>query len=908
MTCSSQAKFRAHRLPGSLSSNSSGAGTFAPPKASVCTANWDATPVHQSSENRRASKHDHRSPHPRRPRPSHLLSNALPRGAAVTLRAFESCLRGTCVGRLHAALARDRLVRSTGAASGMPPQQQKVDIGSDPGQPLLPCRFPRLPDWFVRSEAAAPSGGRARRRLADRRLAWRIAEWQTAYFCACEMGWPKDAVAAVDALPRGDPTGSQLFSFHSLVESNLPLSRLACAPFKGGAGRGLQVLKDWISEFEASARTSSGKTSDFRPETLSTVAKPVVHDRIAVMNPAGTVNPSDWLGEDAEIVERYHERREEVADSAVPRACFMVSRPDERKLRHMLLESRMAVLVEESQVPRRGNGALLLAGLFSVPHKEDRDRLIFDRRPQNAGDARLAWASLPLGSQLCQLIVDSDEVVRGSGDDLRTYFYALANAPEALLHSCFGRRLVGSDEWSAYGARLGVSYRLALRVVGMGDRNAVDIAQACHEGVLRSRGCLRGRERLAYGRRFPLYDTLEGLYIDGHFAIRVVKAWEAGRACGRDFEIIRTSHLAYREAGLERAPEKGFGFSRALEGEASPRADTLFTVIGTEVNGEVGRVGSPCQKRAELFRLVGLMVGLPVVRKDLLRRGVALFVHPYMHQKGLMSTFHVFYRWLGGLPEGVGTRWSRLPRAELAMAALLLPLAEADIRLPVSDRISTTDATPLRGGATAFWGRRPLSKYLYRMTEQRGCRTRLTCWMERPGQLGPCYADVEKLVAVAEHHVTRALPCRRARHINLQEIDEVSRELEESTQYSVLGERQANGVDSNVTLGAWAKGRSGSPAVNRALQKGAAWQLFARRLMLNFRLGTAANPSDDPSRLADVRLPVEGEAWEEELASGEWPSELTQLAATCSGESSVPGAPPASCSPSRQFPSRSLLV
>eukprot|EP00972_Heterocapsa_arctica_P025673 3777499-Heterocapsa_arctica.AAC.1 len=54
----------------------------------------------------------------------------------------------------------------------------------------------------------------------------------------------------------------------------------------------------------------------------------------------------------------------------------------------------------------------------SVLHTELSDRLVFDRRPQNGGEARCPWAGLPLGPMLARLRLRSHEGFRGSGDDL----------------------------------------------------------------------------------------------------------------------------------------------------------------------------------------------------------------------------------------------------------------------------------------------------------------------------------------------------------------------------------------------------------------------------------------------------------------------------------------------------------
>ena len=59
----------------------------------------------------------------------------------------------------------------------------------------------------------------------------------------------------------------------------------------------------------------------------------------------------------------------------------MVSVDNEGVLKEILLKSGMCVLIREDDIERRADGRLLLSGLFAVPHKADRDRLIVDKRP-----------------------------------------------------------------------------------------------------------------------------------------------------------------------------------------------------------------------------------------------------------------------------------------------------------------------------------------------------------------------------------------------------------------------------------------------------------------------------------------------------------------------------------------------
>ena len=130
--------------------------------------------------------------------------------------------------------------------------------------------------------------------------------------------------------------------------------------------------------------------------------------RIAIPTRAGTIDPATILRGVKRSQFLDVNRRVDLSLQAclLPQACYRVEKDCERKLREMLLESEMAVLIEDAAVPRTHGGYLLLSGLFTVPHKDHVDRLIFDGRPQNFCEARLGWAALPLGSQFCRLVLN----------------------------------------------------------------------------------------------------------------------------------------------------------------------------------------------------------------------------------------------------------------------------------------------------------------------------------------------------------------------------------------------------------------------------------------------------------------------------------------------------------------------
>ena len=109
---------------------------------------------------------------------------------------------------------------------------------------------------------------------------------------------------------------------------------------------------------------------------------------------------------------------------------------------------------------------------------------------------------------------------------------------------------------TAFGGKPGVSYRLALRVVAMGDLNAVDIAQQTHTDLLSNAGCMLDKNVLVYGRALPDSSLFEGLYIDDHFVIAIVPQHQLLDPEGPDRNLIQRSQRAYKIHNLPRAGEE----------------------------------------------------------------------------------------------------------------------------------------------------------------------------------------------------------------------------------------------------------------------------------------------------------------------------------------------------------------
>eukprot|EP00439_Symbiodinium_sp_Y106_P053850 s3531_g7.t1 len=378
------------------------------------------------------------------------------------------------------------------------------------------------------------------------------------------------------------------------------------------------VVEELLQKVMTSAGACYGAPA--QAGTSATTALPVVAARVAVPEEAGNVDPVAWLpeGQAALLANLPALRLPEHQWDEVPVACHQVVPQEEKNVAAKLLETGMAVLVPESELPRRDDGRLLVGGLFGVAKNTSEDRLIFDRRPENSTMPRLDWAALPSGACYTRMLLKPDEFLRGFGDDLRNYYYALELPENWIKYNSVGRR-VDKALVSAYGGDPNVPYRLCFRVLGMGDTNGCAIAQATHEAVLKSERVLASEVTLKYGAPVPKTDLWEGVYLDDLLVTLRKKVPGIVPQDGSfipplpqeddpDVKEIRGAEVAYEKAGLKRAIHKSF------------RMLCQFRAWGAEVDGVTGKVGAPLQVRREVWKLLSLVVRLGWATRNVLEK------------------------------------------------------------------------------------------------------------------------------------------------------------------------------------------------------------------------------------------------------------------------------------------------
>ena len=600
-------------------------------------------------------------------------------------------------------------------------------------------------------------------------------------------------------------------------------------------------------------------------------AIPVNPDRVAIPQKAGTVDPLSWLPEDRrEVVANLPDQRlpEGLWDEVVP-ACHRVPKREEARLVRKLLAQGMVTLVAESELPRTNQGKLLTGGFFCVKKSDVEDRLIYDRRPENATMSRLGWSQLPSGACLTRILLEPDEYLRGSGDDLKTYYYSLALPSNWIKYNSVGRR-VAVDVVRDWGGDVSVPYRACMKVLGMGDTNACCIAQGVHEHILEQGGLLQPNTKMVYGQSVPDSNILDGAYLDDLLILHKKKmAFEIPldgsfqppipQEHDDDMRRAKKAEDAYHQAGLDRALHKSF------------RGETSFKAWGAEVDGVAGTVGAPVEVRRQVFSLMLQVIVAGFSTKNILQRIMGYVCFAFQYRREYFALQHHIYKYIEQMSD---KRFYRLPAYvldELRSMLLHLPFCSWKMRRGFGDTILATDATPSSGGATRAPLPSALARELWKQCEVRGEAIRLdrTDDLPRWDDFDAPKAPSQFASVVAETlpwYVTASYHFRQTSHINLQETRALRREIALMAQdVTHHGTVQLCLNDSRVVVGAATKGRSSSFKLNGILRTLIPLLTISNIFMALLWVETKCNPADYPSRFASLPSPRPPPTWLQKL-------------------------------------------
>ena len=540
-------------------------------------------------------------------------------------------------------------------------------------------------------------------------------------------------------------------------------------------------------------------------------------------------------------------------------------------------------------------------------------RLLFDRRRRNARERHLHGASRELPHAACflDIVLEEGEHIEIDASDLECFYYTARVSNKRASRNVFGRAFPASRFAalkcydSALGGRMVVP---ALATLAMGDRNAVDFAQRGHRELLLRTGALDPRCEVRYGAPLPRSRTLHGVMIDDRVALSIVAPGADGQAtttrARREWDAAMA---AYAASCGEPVREK------------SQRRARAGRVWGAWLDGQRGTLGGPPERRAALALLTLRLAVCGWSSPALVRRLLGSWVFHLMFRRAAFSVLDASFRYAhGGGDTADAARLLRLPadvRAELTAVALLAPLLVTNLRAPVAPQVWCSDASPKAGAVVRADVPAAVARELWRHRDARGSHVRmcprgepvadlrevetpemallhgLTLEAVAAGELdaanvfATAYRDRERaervdppgwdpfqpparaewfseLVQSLPFSVVLRYPFKRHGHINVLEANvrlSLLKHLARSP--ANFSTRQLLGQDSQVCLGAFAKGRSSARRLNHVEVKAGAYELAADLQVGGLWVDSFRMPADAPSREGGLVLPVPARPW-----------------------------------------------
>ena len=350
------------------------------------------------------------------------------------------------------------------------------------------------------------------------------------------------------------------------------------------------------------------------------------------------------------------------------------------------------------------NGEPLLNGLFGV----EKDAQLWDGRPHlrlimnlTASNAVMVdyacdIGALPYYGQWRGICLTPEEDAVWSFDDLRGAFYLLSLPPQWAPVFAFNMAYRAGDlELAQYPADQ--ELYLGATTLPMGWKHAMGVMQYLHRRLLAQgveglvAGLPRGREVRKDRVMPPLTSREEAMscfwqvYCDDADYVRLVRK-------SVDFSAEVNKEIDYARVARSRYAEKDFPLS-AKNGTDQGQVVRL----GALVDGRDGRLRIPGKRIGILLRITCYLLDALHVTCKQLEIVLGHWVHCTSFRRETMSLFTevwpVLMHW--------GPSPKRLPvaaRREFCMAIALLPLFEHDLRAPISDVLTASDACEHGGG------------------------------------------------------------------------------------------------------------------------------------------------------------------------------------------------------------------
>ena len=507
------------------------------------------------------------------------------------------------------------------------------------------------------------------------------------------------------------------------------------------------------------------------------------------------------------------------------------------------------------------------AGLFAVQKDGEKDRLIFDSRPWNTLEkVPRRWIhSMGSASSLCELYMDSGQMILTSGTDLREFYYSFQASESRLIRNSL---LITVWPWELRGfqcyhprlEKLTGKLYLGLRTLAMGDSAAVELAQTAHVGLLSQMGLLDFTNLVSMQLPPPRSLSMIGVVIDDLILFEKVAmaSYDMEKASMTE-PMLQMALERYTEAGLIPHPGKTFALKENQE------------FWGCLFEGRRGFVRASLKRVVPiLFATLGILK-LGVTTLKLLEVLTGCWVSIFLFKRRMLSLLNACYEALSrGEDRRAVLRISESLRDELLLCCMLAPVAVTSLRAEASEFLYASDASdwgfavvkaPLTGWMKNEIHRHRLRKntwvrLLSPLKARARLREELAVEEELPdGKVLATHPLWTTLAGCLQFEVVVKQKTRDGAHINLGELKGMVAAEREAVR-DKFPVRCFDLADSQVALGVWVKGRSSSRGLNQILQQSLAVHCGCGVTANGGYLPSALNPSDDPTRHVRIRTPV----------------------------------------------------
>ena len=725
-----------------------------------------------------------------------------------------------------------------------------------------------LLDWFSLGRPdVAPSSLRLGTRLTAR-------QW-TAVEVLRHLAWDGNTPEAVDAefMGRG---AAKMESFEDAIEA---LHRaLAHVDSEQSRYFGLNVTKP-ESVFDSSSLTCGTIVASVSKVNVSP-AKDIQADRVEFPPPPG-FNPVPLLDPDTRAV---YERpiqtgRASQFDLSPPVVHIRATRENKLELlRKLRRTGRLQPLHKDSV--RMAH----LSGLFAVPKSLTRDRLILDARPANQADAALNYWCKTMASAavLPDIVLQDDECLAASGEDLRDFFYQFQVAEERTRRNALADPLSLADARYVFGddaipSDWEAPIFCGLSTLAMGDQNACEFAQCSHLAMMLDAGVLTVSEMLSMQGDVPRDRLGVGIVIDDLVLLEKLLlsslASDGTVTCKTTADDRLDKALnAYTSRKLEVNLKKEF------------RNQLTARFWGIELDGKKGLLRGSSLRMWPLIVISTRVAMLGLCTVSLLEALAGSWVSLFSVRRRMLCAMNHIFEVLAIPQQNAVLRLSHDMISELWSLVLLGPLAVANLRAQFAPFITATDASndwlaavraPVPPSIVAEVGRRGLRKGRWtKLLPPAKAWQRAGGWLDPAEELPDDSFDARPLWVLLARCLTYAERWRKRvlkpKHINVLELRahllEERRLAQEYTHKRFL-----YGIDSQVCLGSVVKGRATSRALNRELIKSLPYVIGSDIVGSYMYFPSKVNRADGPTRNStppppDVPLPE----WWSSAAAGDY--------------------------------------